>query len=69
MLTVATSIVSAEHAHSGQYIHKHDGHHTEVTVKDHHGHHHYDFYVSLRTFLYSVSTFGTSNDNTSTDSS
>ncbi|XP_026739719.1 uncharacterized histidine-rich protein DDB_G0274557-like [Trichoplusia ni] len=41
--------VSAEHAYSSQYIHKHDGHHTPVHVHDkHHHHHHVDYYAPAK---------------------
>lgn len=42
----ALAVVTAEHAHSSQHIHKHDGHHHKVEFKDHHGHHHHDYYVN-----------------------
>lgn len=42
----AVAAVTAKYGHSSQHIHKHEGHHTKVEFKDHHGHHHYDYYVS-----------------------
>lgn len=41
--------VSAEHAHSSQHIHKHDGHHEIVTHG--HKHEHHDYYVCDYTFF------------------
>lgn len=40
---------SAEHAHSSQQIHRHDGHPQEVYIHDKHGHHHVDYYVGFLT--------------------
>lgn len=47
VLAVTVAMVSAEHGFSSQYIHRHDGHHQEVSVHDKHGHHHVDYYVSF----------------------
>ncbi|XP_075990814.1 cuticle protein 19-like [Anticarsia gemmatalis] len=45
LVVAAVAVVAKEHAHSSQHIHKHDGHHTEVSYKDKHGHHHVDYYT------------------------
>lgn len=44
-LAAIVVMVSAEHGHSSQYIHRYDGHPQEVTIHDHHGHHHIDYYA------------------------
>lgn len=51
MLAASAAFVSAEYGHSSQHIHKHDGHPQEVTIHDHHGHHHVDYYVSYTIWL------------------
>ncbi|TKX27833.1 cuticular protein RR-2 [Spodoptera litura] len=59
-LAVLVVAVSAHDGHSSIHILRHDGHHTPVVIKDKHGHHHVDYYVSnckpLRTFLHEIST-------------
>ncbi|XP_075971038.1 uncharacterized protein LOC142973286, partial [Anticarsia gemmatalis] len=45
LVAMAAAVMSAEHAHSSQHIHRHDGHAQEISVHDKHGHHHVDYYA------------------------